>query len=70
MNKVLSYACNMGFGPTPLARYHKHCKSKVCECPCHSKILKEIRDIKAEHPDLYEALAKDDPSLIGKKKKK
>lgn len=29
-----------------------------------SRVLKEIREIKARTPDLYEALAKDDPSLI------
>jgi hypothetical protein len=28
------------------------------------KTLKEIDQIKAENPDLYEALSKDDPNLI------
>jgi hypothetical protein len=33
--KVLSYACSMGFGPTSLPRYHKYCKARSCQCDCH-----------------------------------
>ena len=29
-----------------------------------SKLFKEIKEIKARNPDLYEALAKDNPNLI------